>query len=284
MNIFQMIGVPFQYVLQFIYDFVGNYAIAIFIFTVVVNICLSPLSIKQQKTTAKQSRLKPKLDQLKEKYGDDRVKYQNAMADLYQREGVSATSGCLPMLLRMLILMAVYGAITNLISNAKANNIDLNFMFFGINLEDYPKFSTNIIGDFQPVWIIPLLSFATAILSTLISTWQNKKINPQAGSSAMIGMMLFMSIFSLVIAFSVQGAVGFYWVCSNLVITCVQLVVNHFYSPRKLLAMETAKAGATRRKLEAQKLQNAAVIEGTESPETTGPKTDGKTGKSNRKG
>ena len=67
-----------------------------------------PLSIKSQKSSVQQIRLKPKLDELKKKYGDDRNKYAPETQRLYQEEGVSMSGGCLPMLIRLPIMMSIY--------------------------------------------------------------------------------------------------------------------------------------------------------------------------------
>ena len=249
---FEIIAIPFQYILKFFNMFFGNYSLAILIFTVVINLCLIPLNIKQQKSTAKQARLKPKLDQLKEKFGDDRMKYSTAMNELYQREGVSLAGGCLPMLIRMPILMGVYFAVRKLVEEKNSD-----FTLFGfIDLSEKPSFSFDIINDARWIWLIPFLSFVTSLLSMYISNKQQKKNNPQmqtAGNS-MMSMMLIFPLISLWITFSVEGAVGFYWVCSNIVNTCIQLLVNHYYSVDKIIAKETAEKGIKRRKLERERI------------------------------
>src|SRR5699024_8052761 len=112
----ELIFKPFEWALQGLNWLlslagIGNYALSILVFTILVNAALIPLNIKQQKTMAGQARLRPKLDALKEKYGDDKMKYNAAMQELYQREDVKMMGGCLPMLLRMIFLMGVYSAI-----------------------------------------------------------------------------------------------------------------------------------------------------------------------------
>ena len=245
---FNALVFPLKWILEVFNSIFGSYAISIIVFTILVNACLFPLNIKQQKTTAKQAVLKPKLDALKEKYGKDKMKYQTEMNALYQREGVNPAGGCLPLLIRMPILIGVYQVVRNA-SKLKT----LNFNLWGINLAQTPKFSTDIIHGFQIIWLIPLLSFATAMISSLVTMSATKKTNPQAGSS-MGMMMLMMPLMSLWIAFSVPGALGFYWACSNVVLTLVQLVINQYYSMDKINATEHLEKGAARRKTERAKL------------------------------
>lgn len=250
-SIFDIIGVPFQYVLNFFHMFTGGtYALAILVFTIAVNAAMIPLTVKQQKSMAKQARLRPKLDALQKKYGDDRVKMANAQQELYQNENISPTGGCLPMFIRMLVLMGVYRAVYRIIETGTS----VNFNLFGLNLSQTPNFT----AGWQPIWIIPILSFVASVLSMLVSQLQQRKINPQAasGGGAMIGMMLFMPLFSLYIAFNVQGAVGYYWIVSNIVGTGIQLIVNSMYSANKILAKNTLDEGLKRRQYEAARIKN----------------------------
>lgn len=265
--------------------FGGNFAGAVFFFTLLINLVMLPLTIKSQKSSANQARIKPKLDALKKKCGDDKVKYNQEMQELYQRENVSTTGGCLPMIIRLVIMFGVYEVITSplrylagvdasIISDALAtvkdmgyaitrgdiqlvslietgavelSGIDLSalhsvsFDLFGLDLTETPKFAFNIFsGAFQPIWLIPIASFVTSIVSSVISMAMQKKTNPDAPNMA--GMMLTMPIMSLVIAFSVPGAVGFYWAVSNLISTGIQTVVQLFYSPAKIIAREQLSA------------------------------------------
>lgn len=252
-SIFSIIGIPFKYVLDFFNSFTGSYAVAILIFTVLVNLLLSPLNVKQQKTTAKQAKLRPKLEELKKKYGDDRQKMAQAQQDLYTKENVSPMGGCLPMLIRMLILLGVYDAIRQVV----ASGSHVNFNLFGLDLSQTPHFSFNFQQDFSPIWIIPILSGVASLISMLISQYQQKKTNPMMASQggSMTMMMLIMPIFSIWIAFSIQAAVGYYWIISNIVNTLIQVAVNHLYSVNKVIALDAAKEGMERRKYEAPRIK-----------------------------
>ena len=108
-TIFNILNIPFGWVLEFLAGiFGGNFAAAVFFFTLIINLALIPLSIKSQKSSVQQTRIKPKLDELKKRYGDDKQKYSEAMQQLYQEEGVSMSGGCLPMILRLVIMMSIY--------------------------------------------------------------------------------------------------------------------------------------------------------------------------------
>ena len=103
------INKPLGYVLRFFADICGgNFAAAVLIFTVFINLILIPLSIKSQKSSVQQTRIKPKLDELKKSCGDDKQKYNLELQKLYQEEGVSMSGGCLPMIIRLVIMMCIY--------------------------------------------------------------------------------------------------------------------------------------------------------------------------------
>lgn len=283
--LFNIINIPFSYVLQFISDiFGGNFAVAVFVFTLLINLAFIPITIKSQKSAVQQLRIKPKLDALKEKYGDDKQKYSMAMQELYQKEGVSMSGGCLPMILRLLIMMSIYWMIMQPLTylldidagtmkaavaalkdlgenvvegrselqilgavNAGKINFpeiaeaakDMSFSFFGIDLTATPKFNIDIFSHFNRTWIMPLLAFSAQMLSSVMSSVMQKKQNPDAPS--MMGMMLTMPLISLFIGFGFPCGVTFYWACSSLIGGVIQILVQQFYGPHKLLSKERTK-------------------------------------------
>lgn len=115
-KISNILAVPFGWVLGFLYDCGIGYIISMVILTLIVRIILLPSSVKQQKNSAKQLRLQPKVNKIRAKYaGGDReaqMKISQETQELYKKEGFSATaSGCLPLLLQFPVMMGLYGAI-----------------------------------------------------------------------------------------------------------------------------------------------------------------------------
>lgn len=108
-RIFDIINIPLGWLLEWMTGlFANSFAVAVLIFTIFINVVCIPLSIKSQKSSVGQIRIKPKLDELKKKCGDDRQKYSMEMQKLYQEENISMSGGCLPMLIRLPIMMSVY--------------------------------------------------------------------------------------------------------------------------------------------------------------------------------
>lgn len=120
MQIFNLIGIPLGYVLWFIYKFISsNYFIAIFLFTLLVRAATFPLSLKSQKAQADKARLAPRIERIQKKYAQDKQKLQQKQMEIYEKEGVSMTGGCLPMLIQMVVLFGIisviYSPMTNLV-------------------------------------------------------------------------------------------------------------------------------------------------------------------------
>lgn len=111
MGIFEIFAIPFGYIMWACYQLVKNYGVAIILFTLLTKILLIPLSIKQQKSSAKSAYLKPKLDALQAKYGNNREKLAQEQQKLYEEEGYNPMSGCLPLLIQFPVLFGVIGVV-----------------------------------------------------------------------------------------------------------------------------------------------------------------------------
>lgn len=300
----------FGNIIRFFCELCGNsYALGILVFTVIINVVLIPLNIKQQKSSAAQARLQNKLAKLKEKYGDNREKYQEEMSKLYSQNGSSPMTGCLLLFIRLPIFICIYTAVRQcltyicgtdaaLIKDATAalgnlikdknvaeltilkefiggnpklagdafkeltNGYNFDFTLFGLNLLDMPAF-----GNIAPIWIVPGLSFLTSLLSAFISMNYTKKTNPDAGASGATNgcMLIFMPLFSLYITFKVPGAVGWYWVCSNVISMLISVFTQQVYFPGKIIAQIEAKEAKKRRAYEATVIHPETAVKNKKS-------------------
>ena len=105
----KIINTPLSAVLRFFADiFGGSFAASVFMFTLLINVILIPLSIKSQKASVQQLRIKPKMDDIKKRYGDDRQKLAEAQQKLYRDENISMSGGCLPMFIRLALMLCIY--------------------------------------------------------------------------------------------------------------------------------------------------------------------------------
>jgi len=109
-GILSAIGLLFGKLMYFIYNTIGfhNYALSLVFFTIVYKLILLPLSIKQTKSMQRMQELQPELQRIQERYKHDREKLQEEQMKFYQEKGISPTSGCLPLLIQMPIIIALF--------------------------------------------------------------------------------------------------------------------------------------------------------------------------------
>ena len=105
---FQFFASIFGYVLNFMNNFVGNYGLAIILFTVLIKIIMLPLSIKQQRTMKKSAKLQEQIKVLQFKYKNDPEKLNREMMDLYKKENMSPFSGCLSTIAQFILLISIF--------------------------------------------------------------------------------------------------------------------------------------------------------------------------------
>ena len=117
-DIFNFFGSLLGYLLWFFYVMVNNYGVAIILFTVATKVLLFPFSVKQQISMAANSKIALKQKELQKKYGSDREKLQLETQKLYEKEGINPASGCLTMVVPLLILMGLYYTVLSPLGNA----------------------------------------------------------------------------------------------------------------------------------------------------------------------
>lgn len=118
-SLYDALAVPFGYILHFFYEFSGNYLLSLILLVFIVKLILLPSSIKQQKNSAKQLRLQPKLNRIRQKYSNGgqmtremQMKMQEETQELYRKEGFNpSTSGCLPLLIQFPVMIGLYGVV-----------------------------------------------------------------------------------------------------------------------------------------------------------------------------
>ena len=131
--IYNALAVPFGYILHFFYNFSGNYLLSLFILVLLVKLVLLPSSISQQKNSAKQLRLQPKVNRIRQKYSNGgqptremQMKIQEETQALYQKEGFNAMSGgCLPLLIQFPVMIGLYGVVYTPLSRVLAISNDI---------------------------------------------------------------------------------------------------------------------------------------------------------------
>lgn len=174
-GLYDALAVPFGWVLHLFYIIFDNYLVSLFILTLLVKLLLLPSSISQQKNSAKQARLQPKINRIRQKYSNGgqptremQMKIQEETQALYQKEGFSPMSGgCLPLLIQFPIMIGLYGVVytplskvlnigTDLINKAATalNVVDPNAAKGGMNRIEIQLLST-LTADNMPEALAP---------------------------------------------------------------------------------------------------------------------------------
>lgn len=208
------VAVPLFYLLDWLYELVGNWGVAIILLTVVVKALLYPLSAAGYKSMANMRRVAPAMKKLQERYGNDREKLSKEMMALYQKEGANPLGGCLPMLLPMPIFIALYWVLFESVELRQAP-------FFGW-IED--------LAVMDPYFILPLLMGA--------SMYWMQTLNPQVGDPMQIRMMKMMPIMFTVLFLFFPAGLVLYWLVNNIL-----SVAQQQYVYKQAEKAQAAKAG-----------------------------------------
>jgi len=191
-SILALLGQGLFWVLNFLHGFIGNWGWSIIGLVILVKLALYPLSAAQYKSFAKMRKFQPRIQQLKERYGDDKQKFQVAMMELYKKEKINPMGGCLPILVQMPVFLALYWVLVE-----------------SVELRQAPWFAW--IQDLtarDPYFILPVLN--------MLVMWLTQKLTPAPGMDPMQQkMMQFMPlVFGVMMAFFPSGLV-LYWVTNG---------------------------------------------------------------------
>ncbi|OPJ59922.1 membrane protein insertase YidC [Clostridium chromiireducens] len=184
-----------------------SYVLAIFIFTLIIRILILPFNIKAAKSTQGMQKIQPEIKKIQEKYKDDKEKLSTETMKLYKEHNVSMTGGCLPSLLPLPILMALY------------------WVFMGIHGIEGASFLwiTNLFAPDN--WhILPVL----AALSTYIPSYLMSKATPaQPGGMNMGTMNITMAGMMGVMSWNFSAILVLYWIIGNIIQTIQTYFLNY---------------------------------------------------------
>jgi YidC/Oxa1 family membrane protein insertase len=205
---------PIYYALDWLYAVLGNFGLAILVFTILVKALFFPLANRSYKSMSKMKLLAPKMQALREQYKDDQAKLQQQMMALYKAEGVNPASGCLPMVIQIPVFFSLYKVIFI--------NIDMRHApFFGWIRDLSAVDPTNIFNlfgliPFDPTTISPFLHLGLWPLIMGLTMWGQQKLNPPPPDPVQARMFQFMPvIFTFMLARFPAGLV-IYWTWNNL--------------------------------------------------------------------
>ncbi|MCQ2135451.1 MAG: membrane protein insertase YidC [Bacteroidales bacterium] len=255
-----VIGLVSRYVIipcfNFLSRFVSNFGIIILLMTILIKLVISPLTIKSYKSSAKMQALKPEIDKLNEKYPkqEDAMKKQQAQMELYRRADVSPMGGCLPMLLQIPILWAMFRFFPASIELRQQGFLwaeDLSaydsILDFGFNIPLY--------GDHISLFAI-LMAVTMFFYSKMNSSQMSSDPNMKSMQFMTVWMMPIMMLF---ICNNLSSGLSYYYFLSNL-ITMLQtwVIKKWFVNPEEVLAkLKATPAKAAKKSKWMQRLEEA---------------------------
>lgn len=198
------IAQPIFWLLVHINDVVGNYGWSIILMTLVIKLGFSWLSAKSYRSMAKMRKLTPKIQQLKDRYGDDKQKMMQEQMALWRKEKVNPMGGCLPMLLQMPVLIGIYWV---LMKSVELRHADWLLWYHDLSAMD-------------PYFILPLVMGASMFISQLMTPMTTMDPMQQK-------MMRLMPIFFTVFFLWFPAGLVLYWLISNVFNIGQQYYINH---------------------------------------------------------
>ncbi|WP_374356660.1 membrane protein insertase YidC [Chitinimonas sp.] len=212
-GIFKVIAQPMFWLLSQIHGVIGNWGWAIVVFTLLIKLAFYPLAVTQYRSMAKMKKLAPRMQRLKEQYGDDRMKFQQAVMELYKSEKANPLSGCLPLLIQMPIFLGLFYMLQAVVELRHAG-----WMLWVHDLS---------VAD--PYYVLPVLMAISMYVQTLF--------NPPSADPMQDKMMKIMPlVFSFMFLFFPAGLVLYY------VVNNTFSIAQQWYITRQIENADKAKA------------------------------------------
>ena len=197
-----MLAKPIFAAMKFIYELVGNWGWAIILLTIGIKILLYPLSAASLRSMAKMRSLQPKMERLKETYGDDRQKMSQELMGLYKKEKVNPAGGCFPMLLQMPVFLSLYWV---LLESVEIRHSPWIFWIADLSAKD-------------PYFILPIVMGASMLLM--------QKMQPMPTDPTQAMVMKIMPIAFTFFFMIFPSGLVLYWTVNNLLSMLQQWYVN----------------------------------------------------------
>ncbi len=214
-----IIATPLFWVLSAIQKIVHNWGVAIILLTVLIKLAFYPLSAASYRSMAHMREMAPRLQSLKEKFGDDRQKMQQAMMELYKTEKINPMGGCLPILIQIPVFIALYWVLLG--------SVEMRHAPFVLWIHD--------LSATDPYYVLPILMGLTMIIQT--------RLNPTPPDPIQAKVMQIMPIVFSVFFFFFPAGLVLYWLVNNILSIAQQWHINRASE----LASAAKKKGHVRR-------------------------------------
>ena len=224
---FIWLEVPLKWALEMIQKLVKNWGIAIIILTIILRLLLFPLSKKSAEGTLKMQQVQPKMQELQEKYKDNKPKLNEELGKLYKDAGYNPMSGCLPMILQMFILLALYNVFNNYFEFRGATFVKgwVDDLSVGDSIWSWDK-QIPLLSSFTQnnLRLLPIIYLVSQLLNGKVTQYGN------AGGAQSKGQMAFMMyglpIIFFFLFYNVPSGLLLYWTVSNILQIGQQFIIQ----------------------------------------------------------
>ena len=218
---------PLGYLLVALHNIIGNYGISLIILTTIVKVCLYPLYIKQMKSTIGASAISGKIKQIRQKYANDKETMNIKIQELYKQEGVNPAGGCLPALIQMPILFALFALLRDPLSYIQDNTI---------LIASHESFLWMADLSHPDKWILPILAGIATYISFSISQQSTPQMSEMGGMMKATKYVFPMMI--VLLGRSYPAGLSIYWFFGQF----LQIFFNlHINKLRKKAELERSK-------------------------------------------
>ena len=228
---FYFLTKPFFYALNILFGLFGNFGLAIIAFTIVIRIVMYPLASKSYRSMGKMRQLAPKIQEMRERHGDDRTKLNQEMMNLYKTEKVNPAAGCLPILVQIPIFFALYKVLYVSIEMRHApfygwiqdlSDVDPTSI---LNLFGLLPYSVDGFPQFLSIGVWPILMG--------ISMWVQMRLNPAPPDPIQAKIFQYMPIFFTFLLAGFPAGLVIYWTVNNLLSVAQQWWITRSMQEKK---------------------------------------------------
>lgn len=203
----RIVAIPLGYIMNLLYGLLGNYALTIIIFTVIIRLLIMPLYAMQLKSTEQMQKIQPEIKEIQTKYRNDPAVMQEKLQAVYAENKIRPALGCLPLLIQLPIIWGLFALLRN--PTTYIHNPDMvlaaHESFFWVRDLSQPD-----------LWILPIIAGIATYVSMRFTTAMSSMNANQATNGSMKAMQYFMPVMIVWMGRTLPAGLCMYWIISYL--------------------------------------------------------------------
>ena len=225
----RILAIPLSYILNGLYNIFDNYGLTIIVFTVIIRLIILPLYNMQMKSTEQMQLIQPQLKELQTKYADDREKMNEKMQELYADHKINPAMGCLPLLIQLPIIWALFAVLRDPMEYITNTDMVLAVHESFLWIKDLSQ---------PDLWALPIIAGVATFVSMKISTSMTSTTGANSSANtSMKAMQYFMPVMIVWMGRSLPAGLCIYWIMSY-IFQIIQTKVRMMSRARKAKAAE----------------------------------------------